>query len=840
MSTLAELLKVMKGKSLTLGWDAIVAYNRDKANALLLEQTIERLQTTNGYIQPISGELKLQDGADTRLYLTGLQLGAPVLSFESSQRRSQTATLRFPIVHGMTMTTIKTQGRFEQVIRLEQQSPLARGMLTMHLDLHRSGGGVNAGSVFIELNEATGITSTFGNDDATRRAVAAFFTALFKGLDSGRRRYELGTIGKAPVPELTPVAFEVRTVTRTPGAQPGAQDYGDGAIEVFIRFQGGAAGNTPGLDFPLLLPDGFSGSLLLSSRVLFDKVLKPRLQTDIGRGIRFAEHTAGSDNAWVLKANAGEFTAPFDYHYKARSDDFDAVFSTDMRTSFGPEGIHSAFTVQSDGERLSVNWKKTTSTRFSRFIDVDWPWPDQWDYGDLHFSYDFSKGFPLVLESNGVVAFRRDAGEQFNLTMSGHESLPDLGGGDRSKINEVAKEHFLPAVIKMFEKIQPPAIDTFVARNLLFPGRNALVPSQAHLPGDLFVVGQIDQPFALRPEQSMVVAGGNLTFSTHPQQQGITWSLSGIRGQQGGLGTISSSGRYQAPPAGILKQSSMTVVVTASKGQGSTQTSVSTLLDVVRETVGVSPLLQVCNVEQTRSFSAFALGGGGVDARLDSAGNGGTLTRTSDTHWTYRAGPKVSGWAVVLDPITVTDRGTGTSKKTYVLVIHRLLTLRLTLDEPVPGQGGPLRAFIEDEEIPAAEMTWTLTGEGRIDGGNRYVPAVNSVAGFDVVVGSAGSGSRADWGYLVIPQLSAYPKGLQVRRDVFGTLYVSWDAMTAVVEYEVEGFERKVTTKALSCLLLLAPFGIAPVSLRGRYADGRWSATLSVRFINLADSISSD
>jgi hypothetical protein len=223
-----------------------------------------------------------------------------------------------------------------------------------------------------------------------------------------------------------------------------------------------------------------------------------------------------------------------------------------------------------------------------------------------------------------------------------------------------------------------------------------------------------------------------------------------------------------------------------------------------------------------------------VDARLDSAANGGTLTRTSDNHWTYRAGPKVSGWAVVLDPITVTDRGNGTSKKTYVLVIHRLLTLRLALDEPVPGQGGPLRAFIEDEEIPAAEMTWTLTGEGRIDAGNRYVPAANSVAGFDVVVASAGSGSRADWGYLVIPQVSGYPKGLQVRRDVFGTLYVSWDAMTAVVEYEVEGFERKVTTTALDCVLLLAPFGIAPVSLRGRYADGRWSATLSVRFINLA------
>ena len=83
MSTLTELLEAMRGKSLTQGWGAVVAYSRDKANSLLLQQTIERLQSSNRYIQPIYGEVALGDIADTRLSLTGLQLCAPVLSFES-------------------------------------------------------------------------------------------------------------------------------------------------------------------------------------------------------------------------------------------------------------------------------------------------------------------------------------------------------------------------------------------------------------------------------------------------------------------------------------------------------------------------------------------------------------------------------------------------------------------------------------------------------------------------------------------------------------------------------------------------------------------------------------
>ncbi|WP_175651645.1 hypothetical protein [Pseudomonas sp. Marseille-P9899] len=837
MSTLAELLSVMKGKSLTLGWGAIVVYGRDKANALLLEQTIERLQSTDSYIQPISGELYLEDIVRTRMYLHGLQLSAPILSFEAARRRSQGATLRFPVEGGMVVTAIAPAGSFERVVRLEQQLPLAQATLSMHLDLRRTTGGSNAGSVFIELHEGTEITTSFGYDDATRKAVAAFFEKKFQDLDSTRRRFDLGSIGKEEVPELTPETFDLRTATRGDGAQPGSPDYGDGAIELYVRFKGGPAGDAPGPSFPYLLPDGFSGSLVLSSRVLFDKVLKPQLLRDIGYGIGFADYAGGKDTAWVLKANAGEFAAPFDYHYTVRNGDFDAVFSSDMKTTFGPEGSHPPLTVSTDGSLLSVYWKKTTSTPFARVIHWDWPSGDEWDYGNLNLSYEFYLAFSAQLMSDGVVGFFPHMTSSNSLIVSGHDWLPDLGAGHQSRINEVAKEHFLPVVLKMFEGVKPPAVDTFITRNLLFPGRNALLPNRVFLPGDLLLVGEVQQPFVVQPAEAMLAAGGSLVFTTHPAQSGITWSLAGVRGQQDGFGSIDSGGRYTAPAANTLVQGFISVVVTASKGAGSAKTTASTLVHVVRETVAVSPLFQVCDAGASQIFSASALGAGTLRAVLDNPGNGGSLTADGHNQWRYTAGPRDPREYFVLDPVTLTDSASGASKKNFILVIHDVLTLRIQLDEPSPGQGGQLRAFVGPTEVPAAQVEWKVIGDGRVDAGGRYSPPASGIAGFDLITGLTGKSEFIPpSGYLVIPRTAAFPKGLQARRDPSFTIYVSWDAVLGAVEYEAWGFQRKTTTTALKCTWWFAVVGIGSISLKWRYADGQWSEATVIRFANMPEA----
>ncbi|MCF5674420.1 hypothetical protein GIV48_27255, partial [Pseudomonas syringae] len=63
------LLQTMKGRANTLGWGAIVSFNRTKVNHLLAQQHIARF-TTESFLPAIRGEISLA-GTET-VVLTGI------------------------------------------------------------------------------------------------------------------------------------------------------------------------------------------------------------------------------------------------------------------------------------------------------------------------------------------------------------------------------------------------------------------------------------------------------------------------------------------------------------------------------------------------------------------------------------------------------------------------------------------------------------------------------------------------------------------------------------------------------------------------------------------------
>lgn len=840
MSTLSELLAYMKGRSRTHGWDAIVAYDRSIANAQLMQQTIERLAAEDEQIPPISGELDLQNASGTRIHLYGIQLNTLHLSFESARRRSQDANVRCAMTGGMVVTSEAIVGAIERIAKVDQLLPISGATLTLHVDLLSSGGSIDSiGGVYIDLHEASEITSTLGDDEFTRLAVARFFKEKFKQLGTDRRRYSLGKIGKAAIPALTPESFDVRVVNRAPGKAYPAAGAGEGLIELYIRFRDGKNGGTPGDDAPELIPDDdqgrrFNGAVLISSRVVFDNVLKPQLIRDLGNGAAFATFMGGSDIAWVLRANAGSFSAPFEHHYKVRSGDFDAVFRSPMDTAFGHDGGQPPLSVQSTGDALSVTWARDSTTTFHRVIDFDWPSPDDHKQGPFHFSHDFALSFDLELGANGVVTFRRAADPHFGLTMSGHEWLPDLGSGELSKINEVARAHFLPAATNLLNNLAPPEIDSFVVRNLLFPGRDVLRPSTAHLPGDLYLAGQIRDGFEVLPDQAVLGPDGTLSFSTSPVQTGVRWTVSGVRGDNEHLGTINAStGVYQAPPANVLLQGFKTIIVTATVGTGSAKSSASTLVNVVREDVAATPLFQIVGAGGQVTIAGFAREGGSLTASLEVPGNGGSLKAQEGNRWTYTA-PENPQRPMMLESIILKRSGSNASKKALVLILPQLVTVELVLEGDA-AEGGQIRVWYMGVEVPLNEVELTLIGEGSLDAAGRYRPPASGMAGVDVITAEVPDRVPL-WGYMVIPRIDPYPKGFRAVRDIFGNIYMSWDALPGVVEYEVTGFERKSLTTALKHSWFLVSAGIGTLSLRGRYPDGQWTTPQRLRFYNMPNS----
>ena len=97
--SLAELTRHMSGKSITLGWDAVVFMGRAKVNSLLEQQYITRFNSKS-FMKHINGEASMTPDGQEVLELSGLILSQPRLSFETASLRNSRATATMDIVSG--------------------------------------------------------------------------------------------------------------------------------------------------------------------------------------------------------------------------------------------------------------------------------------------------------------------------------------------------------------------------------------------------------------------------------------------------------------------------------------------------------------------------------------------------------------------------------------------------------------------------------------------------------------------------------------------------------------------------------------------------------------------
>src|SRR4026208_1508710 len=84
------LLAAMNQKTVTLGWDVVVAYNADSVNDLFAQQYVANVRA-NQHLPPINGTLDLSSGVTVQL--VNLTLGPPLISFVPSVTDQQAIVL---------------------------------------------------------------------------------------------------------------------------------------------------------------------------------------------------------------------------------------------------------------------------------------------------------------------------------------------------------------------------------------------------------------------------------------------------------------------------------------------------------------------------------------------------------------------------------------------------------------------------------------------------------------------------------------------------------------------------------------------------------------------------
>ncbi len=272
-----QLLQTMRRGTITLGWGAVAAYGRGRLNHLLEQQYNERLDTLR-FLPPFSQTVHSDAGMPRRLAVSGLSFGTPRLSFVNADLENSRALLTLNIIAG-TCTLFDDAS---QALLCTFSVTEAMGYrLEMDIELEQVIGEVDRrGRVSLDLTHGANISCNLFDDQLLlNQALAEAMQQWFHGLPSTVSAYELGGVEFDGYDPLSPSRFILRTQA-APGARvPGAKNYGDGAVLVFIRVlddnQDGAA---PDAGFPYLIPDGdYSATLVLAQRLL-DQVREGHLE----------------------------------------------------------------------------------------------------------------------------------------------------------------------------------------------------------------------------------------------------------------------------------------------------------------------------------------------------------------------------------------------------------------------------------------------------------------------------------------------------------------------------------------------------------------------------------
>jgi len=581
MSSVNDILSKMKSKTVTLGWDVVVAYDREKVNQLFEQQYVEKVFNNEDFSEI---NQSIMSGMNI-VSLSNIKCGPPKISFESSKIEESVAKARIKFISG----SIITQDSNGRVVSREVITPGLGYALELSVSLEQAKGNVNENLVTINFDKAS-LLDVVGMNNPPVELMEYFR----KWLKDNAVSYTLGTLILEGSGILTPKEFRIRTQPAPGATSKSASNYGDGAVLLFIATKyNSTPGQLPNNNYPYLLPEEHSCVVVLSSRVLFENYfLKPFKDSLKGATVALARTSISNDAAYIVKVSGKYDTGDT---YKKHIEYYDGISSSkgDLYAALddGVDGYElrkgqqysestakvdlSGFTIQPSVDRVTFGWSHDHD--FSQLIATalykSWIGGNGWSYtsydadftvkntnphATLELSEDLSVSFNYVNVSYKV-DYSDDLVENWWYT-EGFKPLAD----------DIAKR--VPAVLTKGLTPDLADVNLFIAANLLFPAENIFAAKKAYVPGDLVIFGDVSPKktaFKITPPEPVVAVKESVHFKTDPATS-VNWSL------HPATGSIDAKGVYHAPA--VYDVNTMIAKVTAHDSNGNHSSAVVTLV----------------------------------------------------------------------------------------------------------------------------------------------------------------------------------------------------------------------------------------------------------------------
>ncbi|MCI0910844.1 hypothetical protein [Pseudomonas putida] len=640
--SLEDFLSFMREKPRTLGWDAIVAYDRNKANDLLVQEYIDRFEST-AYFETLTFAVPITQGWQVS---EGQRLDKPRLKFEDAELGNSTADLSMHIVGGRQFHVgfdLNGGYRFNSI---KLADALNGPVLHVRVRLGNSPGVIEPvqngeAKVVIDLSNPTWeFYLTFSDYPEENLVGGARYKEIFSNWPDEKKKLTLNTLKVAPDEFVQPASFLIRT-----HAEPNATG-GEGAVLLFVTMQGGENGSLPATDedFHYLLPDGETP---YSTNVIFSqKYFVTRLVAKWFAGL----NSANADSPFEFKISGdGDGRQTFIQGIEATRGVFKAPrYTTDQSARpyldyqngfnlpFAPDPVFGVGTFLAKQSQLSEELELAWSGDNNTFVEAGTNTGQGWYAGESDFGWTGTATFRFGLDDQN----------QCRMQFLGYAMLCRLGV--RSDWYDYAKDY--PAMYEVItetnrvggEKVKEAvtgAIDSFAGatndlnlfliHGLLFRGGAEVIqPDEAHLPGDVVLPGYLAPSrtaLKLNATEVTIGAGSFYQFTAEPSS-GVTWAVSNLPDEEGDCGSIDGNGKYTPMAASTIPHAQKVVIVTATSGEHISRA----LVTVIKRSIALDPVImtaqQLATKDNVYKVSGASLQGSNLQWRMSENAIGSIQT----------------------------------------------------------------------------------------------------------------------------------------------------------------------------------------------------------------------
>ena len=604
-----QVLDYFKRTPDLLGWDAIIAYDRNKTNKILLQEYIKRFSSTS-WFEPISF-----DGASTPSVIERVidyRIDAPRLSFENADLESSRADLKMRIIGGKQLTIENPNNpKLFQITRVKMADALNGPVLHVRVNLNQVDVQIGAGCVGIDLSKGTDFYLTYA-DTAEEDAIGGVkFKEFFDRLPGSKKIFVVSELLESDG-IINPTLITLRTQPSPNTHLLGTPSAGDGAVLVFVGLEssGGSGGGIPAKGSQYLLPtEATRTDALIAFKVssVFDKMVAGIIVLMPSLTQRFtADYEKG-----VLRSTSGvlyerDVSAIIPISGNRRLEAF-STYSAFGAYQNAVDHCDGQLVARLDEGRMVIEWSGKNDLFHGIFHDeADVASCRSLTTFTLRVVYEF-----VLLENGRVGTSLFDSTLDIQTDLNDQDNL--LNADDRAKAIPFLSERASRQLDRFREALGRLGFefDLFVLNNVLFRGEQAFKPLAVHNPGPLITFGQLAPTlttFEIDPVETLLGAGAQRTFATSPADVSVTWSVANLPGEGGDPGTINaSSGVYTAPPRSTMQDFHKRVIVTARARSGTA--SSSALVGIVTRDIGLDPLVMLVN----RGVSGYKVRGTPLD-----------------------------------------------------------------------------------------------------------------------------------------------------------------------------------------------------------------------------------